>query len=477
MKRALIFIIISLLLFGLVSAKIIMTSKATEDICSDSDNGKDYFLKGTTTKGVETQTDECAYCTGLCIEEESNCKPNCGAVLEFYCEENTIKNETHVCNEGETCEEGACIIKENDEECISEGNFCDMNFRSCSDCCTGLKFILCDKVGIDNKCEYGCLEISYCTKCGDGQCKSPENKCNCPRDCGGAICGNGICEEREASSEQWLNGCNRDDQTYCDYKLCDEDCGEQINYTTQNQEECEEWACTNWGRCINEMKTRNCVQASNLCPGEQETPKISKRCEEKEKIKIRARLTECPESCECSGSTIKCILQNGREMTIHAGKSGNIIVQVKGVNMSTNVTLYRGENGTLHGIFNGKEKRIKMLPDQVKEKIREKIARQLENENIQLNEDGTYQYEGKERARLFAFIPVKVMVRAELDPETGEVIRLRKTWWAVFTREEGGEIVGASCGTVTPGYNDQCCKDKGYDVYNQETAECEFNSG
>lgn len=256
---------------------------------------------------------------------------------------------------------------------------------------------------------------------------------------------------------------------------------EDLNDSENNseEEECEEWACTNWGRCINEMKTRNCVQASNLCPGEQETPKISKRCEEKERLNVKQKQTECPEKCTCTGSVTKCTLANGtREMTITAGKSGNVIVQVKGINMSTNVTLYKSDDGKLYGIFKGnKTKEVKMLPDQVKEKIKEKLSRQLENEDIKLNENGTYDYQGKENARLFAIFPVKVKVVAELNSETGEVIKIRKVWWAVFTNPEGEEIVGASCGTVTPGYNNQCCKDKGYDVYNQETAECEFNSG
>ena len=56
--------------------------------------------------------------------------------------------------------------------------------------------------------------------------KNPENKCNCPEDCGGEICGNGICGEREANLEQWLT-CSGEDMAYCRYNLCDEDCAEK----------------------------------------------------------------------------------------------------------------------------------------------------------------------------------------------------------------------------------------------------------
>ncbi|MDD5700003.1 MAG: hypothetical protein PHH00_02305 [Candidatus Nanoarchaeia archaeon] len=197
------------------------------------------------------------------------------------------------------------------------------------------------------------------------------------------------------------------------------------------------------------------------------------------KIKIKDETGGCPAECTCTGSATKCGLDNGtREMTVHAGKSGNIIVQVKGINASTNVTLYKSEEGKLYGVFrNNETKEIKMLPDQVQEKITERLNRLLENETIELGENGEYKYEAKERAKLFALFSVKLRVTAEVNAETGKITGLRKAWWAFLAKEEGNEIVGASCGTVTPGYNDECCVNKGYDVYNQTSAECEFNSG
>ena len=65
----------------------------------------------------------------------------------------------------------------------------------------------------------------------------------------------------------------------------------------------------------------------------------------KETKRIRIQTGECPEECDCTGVAMKCALEGGgREMTVTAGNSGNIIVQVKGVNMSTNVTLYKSED-------------------------------------------------------------------------------------------------------------------------------------
>ncbi len=195
------------------------------------------------------------------------------------------------------------------------------------------------------------------------------------------------------------------------------------------------------------------------------------------KINVTAKYWDsCPEACTCTGSTVKCILENGREMTVYAGNSGNVIVQVKGENMTTNVTLYKSEGKVYAVLKNNETKVIKMLPDQVKERIRERFQRRLEKENISLDEDGTYQYRAEKKARLFLVFPVKVLVRAEIDPETGEIIKVKGKWWQFLAKDEAGEqLVGASCGTVTPGMNDACCQEKGFDVWNSETVRCEFS--
>jgi hypothetical protein len=206
---------------------------------------------------------------------------------------------------------------------------------------------------------------------------------------------------------------------------------------------------------------------------------IKEIVKEKNKLKFENKTgAECPESCTCTGSVVKCEFANGtREMTITAGKSGNTIIQIEGENMSTKVTLYKSGD-RVYGIFkNNETKVVRMLPNQVKEKLREKTAKFLENENITLDENGTYQYEGKKKSKLFFFIPIKIGVKAEIDAETGEIIKMSKpNWWEFLTKDEANQIVGASCGTVTPGYNDKCCQTKGYDAWNNETGECIFNS-
>jgi hypothetical protein len=206
---------------------------------------------------------------------------------------------------------------------------------------------------------------------------------------------------------------------------------------------------------------------------------IKKMMVEKNRLKFENRTgVTCPDNCTCDGRVVKCLLSNGRrELIIYAGENGNMIIQIKGENMTTNVTLYKGEDGKIYRIFGNNETReIKLLPDQVKEKIREKLSRNLENETIKLDENGTYQYEGKNNATLFGIFHIREKINAQLDSQTGQVIQLKKPWWAFLARDEGQQIIGTSCVTAPSRQNDECCKTKGYDFWNLTIAECQFNS-
>ncbi len=262
----------------------------------------------------------------------------------------------------------------------------------------------------------------------------------------------------------------------------DSDCvkGGCSNQVCQSKNEESEVTTCEWKDCYNSTrKGLNCVCIKNKCMWNKLTEdQIRNIIKKQNRINVTAKHWEtCPSGCTCTGSTVKCQLANGRIMTVYAGKSGNVIIQVKGENMTTNVTLYKsGEH--VYGVFKGNEtKELNMFQEQVRERIREKLNRALENENISLDDEGVYQYKGEKKARLFFVFPVKILVRAEVDPETGEVIKLSKgNWWAFLAKDESQQMVGISCGTVTPGQNDGCCQGRGFDVWNAETQQCEFSS-
>lgn len=122
-----------------------------EQTCTDSDRGKNYYKKGTVTKGGRTETDECAYCTGLLPSPVT-----CGAVKEFYCQENNIKNTTYVCPN--KCENSACI------KCAEQGEMC--GGIAGIECCSGLT---CQLEGSYPDASGTCISPIKCTDSDGGK--------------------------------------------------------------------------------------------------------------------------------------------------------------------------------------------------------------------------------------------------------------------------------------------------------------------
>ena len=223
------------------------------------------------------------------------------------------------------------------------------------------------------------------------------------------------------------------------------------------------------------------IAAGNIAGNQEGNPyaslNVTEIRKEKNKVKFTANSLECAENCTCTGSVVRCEFENGtRVMTVHAGNSGNVIVQVSGENMTTNVTLYKSGN-RVYGAFAGnKTGEIRMFPDQIKERIREKTNANITNENITLDENGTYQYEAEKNSRLFGLIPVKEKIMAKIDSANGTLINLNSPWWSFLASDvQSASLIGASCGTVTPGQNNQCCITRGYDLWNAASNECGFN--
>lgn len=155
----------------------------------------------------------------------------------------------------------------------------------------------------------------------------------------------------------------------------------------------------------------------------------------KNQLKINAQNQECPENCTCSGSTLKCVLNGSREMTIHAGNSGNIIVQSKSANASTDVALYKSEDGKVYAQFKNNETKEIILPDEVHERIQNRTKAKLQNETINLTEEGNYEIRAQKQARLLWMIKVREETKLNVDAETGEIIRTRNSWWGFLAKD------------------------------------------
>lgn len=291
--------------------------------------------------------------------------------------ENIICTENNDCSEDYECEEGVCKLEKDNNDNDNNDDCDDYTYSTCPDKC-----------------------LKRCVPSGSNGNISTSD-CDGKRSC---------------------------------YSLDDDD---EDKNETEIEEDC--WQCSKWSDCINNTKTRTCTQIANCTDDndDEEKPKIVKKCELRKKIKDYYINNECPEECTCTGSVIKCELASGRIMSVYAGKSGNVIIQIKGVNMSTNVTLYKNENGTLEGIFRGNKTRIiKVLPDEVRERIKEKIKAKLENEEINLDDGGLYKIKAHKKARFLFIIPVSENVEGEVDSETGDIIIIRKgSWWGFLARD------------------------------------------
>jgi len=162
---------------------------------------------------------------------------------------------------------------------------------------------------------------------------------------------------------------------------------------------------------------------------------IRKITEKKNQLRIQDQNLDCPENCKCQGSVIICEIDGKRNMTISAGKSGNTIVQIKEINMSTNVQLYRSEEKLYGNFKNNQTKEIKILPDEAQERLKERTRNKLENTNIELDENGIYQIRAEKKARLFFLFPIKKHVQAKISSEDGEIIQIKNPWWGFLAKD------------------------------------------
>lgn len=307
-----------------------------------------------------------------------------------------------------------------------------------------------------NQCPLGCPAPAdrICASDGEKYCNSCVIECK------------GLTEMNNSYCEKVVIGQDQNAKVYClesAYKYENGSC------VFKDSTKCDAEAFYN-GEC-GQDKTLYKSQAQKQ---KDNNPAKTTKINEKNRIKINANNSECPNNCSCSGSATKCWINGNREMTITAGNSGNIIIQTKEINASTKVTLYKAEDGRLYRVTkNNETKEVKVLPEQVKEKIKEKNQAIIENEKIELDDNGIYQVETQKKVKFFALFPTKEKVKWEVDSETGEIIKTKTVWWGFLAKDNKEQpLLGATCGTVSPNSRDQCCQDRGFEYYNSETAEC-----
>ncbi len=115
---------------------------------------------------------------------EGKCVEECG-VIPPEAMECSVVCQPEICGNGLDDDCDGVVDNGCDPKCIPEGGSGAVVPDS-PQCCLGLVAIPCDKSNIDPAGNVACMSCDgafFCTKCGDGVCKEPENVCNCPADC------------------------------------------------------------------------------------------------------------------------------------------------------------------------------------------------------------------------------------------------------------------------------------------------------
>lgn len=146
--------------------------------CSDSDGGKNYYEKGTVTKGDGSWTDHCN---------------QDGTLTEKYCLEGEVKAVAVECEEGYECDGGRCVGIPM-PGCAEQGEQFSWVYTNeyPEHCCEGLtewEEGMDTRISVADECyDTGLVSgnpVGRCIECGNQACEDYENPCNCYEDCAG----------------------------------------------------------------------------------------------------------------------------------------------------------------------------------------------------------------------------------------------------------------------------------------------------
>jgi len=143
--------------------------------------------------------------------------------------------------------------------------------------------------------------------------------------------------------------------------------------------------------------------------------------------------------------------EGGQQIQIQAGENNRIRLRVDGVEAQTQLQLRseqtaEGKTKMKVQLSNGKNAEVKVMPNTASEtaleRLRLKNCSAERNCSIELKEVGegekaklAYEVQTQRESRVFGLFKAQMQVRAEVDAENGEVLRVGKPWWAFLAAE------------------------------------------
>ena len=389
--------------------------------CTDTDGGRNYYVKGHVQDPEHGGADYWDTCTNLETTDTSKgwFPTSTGKILmEYYCGERNYQYEAVLCPYG--CQDGACI-KEDDKSINCTDTDGGLNYYVKGECSDSRGWNLRDGCIANRE---GWLYESYCYQDG---CSLIEYEC--PYGC---RVGEGVCIN---CTESWVCGdwteCNNGMMT----RTCTDanKCGGQVNKpnTIQN---CtpggciEEWNCTSWSPCIAGTHERVCVEM-NYCGTQINLPQITKACE------FISNLTgQIKNQTRINDSGIQVVIKNTSMIGGIEAFVGRIqeqtVMLVEDVPIPSKMQLEERERKIYVKTTDG-DKEIKVTPSDAlgkATKIQEVISIEIqEHEGL-----GVYAIKGTKTARLFFVYPLRAEVQQKINVEDGKVVYTKRPWWHIL---------------------------------------------
>jgi len=146
--------------------------------------------------------------------------------------------------------------------------------------------------------------------------------------------------------------------------------------------------------------------------------------------------------------------EGGQQMMIQKKANNQIQLKVNGVsaNCGLNLTQKQVQNKTRleTKLSNGRNAEIKIMPNTASEtalqRLRLKNCVEEEGCNIELKEVGqgqqaklAYEMKTQRQSKVLGLFRARMQVQAQVDAESGEIVRVKKPWWAFLASEPAEE--------------------------------------
>lgn len=146
--------------------------------------------------------------------------------------------------------------------------------------------------------------------------------------------------------------------------------------------------------------------------------------------------------------------EDGQEIRIQKQTNNQYRLEAGGVNADCdcNLTQERVQNKTKIkvNLGNGRNAEIKIMPNTASEtalaRLRLKVCTEERNCTLQLKEVGegnktraVYELRTMRESKVFGLFKAQMQVQAQIDAENGEVVKVKKPWWAFLASEASEE--------------------------------------